>query len=232
MAVVSPSPSTPKIPRGRGSGLSHERHAEISVAAGPGDTAPTTGRRRDLLDAAVQVLAQTGLRGLTHRAVDAQAGVPQGSTSTYYRTRLALLSALTSHVAQELLAGIEVLGARVAALPEMADDELARACADEVVTALLALARRQDLVSAQSELVLEAARTPELLDILTPWRRALIDIVASIGSTVDPVKATDRAETTVAAFQGVLATSLWHPTQARAAYVERSSRQLLDLLQA
>ena len=147
-------------------------------------------------------------------------------------TRLALLSALTSHVAQELLAGIEVLGARVAALPEMADDELARACADEVVTALLALARRQDLVRAQSELVLEAARTPELLDILTPWRRALIDIVASIGSTVDPVKATDRAETTVAAFQGVLATSLWHPTQARAAYVERSSRQLLDLLQA
>lgn len=96
------------------------------MPVGSTDAAPATGRRRDLLDAAVQVLAQTGLRGLTHRAVDAQAGVPQGSTSTYYRTRLALLSALTAHVAQELLAGIEVLGARVAALPEMADDELAR----------------------------------------------------------------------------------------------------------
>lgn len=177
-------------------------------------------------------MADGGLRGLTHRAVDAQAGVPQGSTSTYYRTRLALLSALTAHVARELVDGIEVLRERVAALPEMPEEDLARACADEVVAALLVLAQRQDLVGAQSELALEAARTPELLDILTPWRRSLIDIVANIGSAVDPVKAADRAETTVAAFQGVLATSLWQPAELRAAYVERSSRQLLDLLQA
>ena len=34
-----------------------------------------------------------GLRGLTHRAVDAEAGLPEGSCSAYMRTRVALLTA-------------------------------------------------------------------------------------------------------------------------------------------
>lgn len=34
------------------------------------------------------------MRGLTHRAVDAQAGVPAGSTSNHFRTREALLAGL------------------------------------------------------------------------------------------------------------------------------------------
>lgn len=44
-----------------------------------------------LLDAAIQVLAEGGIRRLTHRAVDAQAGLPLGSTSNRFRTRDALL---------------------------------------------------------------------------------------------------------------------------------------------
>ena len=49
-------------------------------------------RERVLLAAAVRVLATGGLRGLTHRAVDSEAGLPQGSCSAYMRTRLALLT--------------------------------------------------------------------------------------------------------------------------------------------
>src|SRR5262245_42599709 len=44
-----------------------------------------------LLDAAIEVLAERGTRGLTHRAVDARAGLPLGSTSNRFRTRNALL---------------------------------------------------------------------------------------------------------------------------------------------
>ena len=40
-----------------------------------------------------------GLRGLTHRAVDRRAGLPEGSCSAYLRTRRALQGALTEHVA-------------------------------------------------------------------------------------------------------------------------------------
>lgn len=60
---------------------SHERHVRIA-------------------DAALGLLAREGARGLTHRAVDAALGLPNGSTSYYYRTRAALLLA----AAQRLLA--------------------------------------------------------------------------------------------------------------------------------
>jgi DNA-binding transcriptional regulator YbjK len=58
----------------------------------------TTTRRDALCDAAIGVIAQNGLRGLTHRAVDRAAGVPEGSTSYYFRTRLALLTAVTERL--------------------------------------------------------------------------------------------------------------------------------------
>lgn len=49
-------------------------------------------------DAAVTVLARDGLRGLTHRAVDAEAGLPDGSTSNCFRNRSALLTAIVTRL--------------------------------------------------------------------------------------------------------------------------------------
>ena len=48
-------------------------------------------RRTVLLDAALELVGTQGMRGLTHRAVDAAAGVPPGSTSNHFRTREALV---------------------------------------------------------------------------------------------------------------------------------------------
>ncbi|MFI6585203.1 TetR/AcrR family transcriptional regulator [Embleya sp. NPDC050493] len=50
-------------------------------------------RRDRLRDAAIEVLAEHGGRGLTHRAVDAGAEVPLGTTKNYFPTRDALLRA-------------------------------------------------------------------------------------------------------------------------------------------
>ncbi|WP_329304478.1 TetR family transcriptional regulator [Streptomyces sp. NBC_00659] len=47
--------------------------------------------RTALLDAAIDVLAREGSRGLTLRAVDARAGVPVGTSSNYFRNRDELL---------------------------------------------------------------------------------------------------------------------------------------------
>lgn len=48
-------------------------------------------RRAALLDAAIEVLAREGSRGLTLRAVDAEAGVPTGTASNYFANRAQLL---------------------------------------------------------------------------------------------------------------------------------------------
>jgi AcrR family transcriptional regulator len=55
-------------------------------------------RRQTLLDAAIQVLGEHGMRALTHRAVDAEAGVTAGSAANYFPTRESLLEAIADRV--------------------------------------------------------------------------------------------------------------------------------------
>src|SRR6478735_9549119 len=81
--------------------------------ATPAPAAPLSPRRRQLLDAALHVIADEGLKGLTHRAVDRRAGLPEGSCSAYWRTRQALQAALAAYVADALLADVDELAARV-----------------------------------------------------------------------------------------------------------------------
>jgi DNA-binding transcriptional regulator YbjK len=57
-------------------------------------------RRTVLAEAALSVVAEHGLRGLTHRAVDTCAGLPQGTTSNYYRTRATLVGAVVDRLEQ------------------------------------------------------------------------------------------------------------------------------------
>ena len=57
-------------------------------------------RRRDLCDAAIELLAEDGARGVTHLRVDRRAGVADGTTSFYYQTRSALLRGATDRVVQ------------------------------------------------------------------------------------------------------------------------------------
>ena len=56
-------------------------------------------RKTRLADAAIDVLGRDGLRALTHRAVDARAGLPQGTCSYHHRTRRSLLAAVLHRIA-------------------------------------------------------------------------------------------------------------------------------------
>ncbi|MEU0043995.1 TetR/AcrR family transcriptional regulator [Streptomyces werraensis] len=113
--------------------------------------------RADLVaDTALALLAERGMRGLTHRAVDEAAGLPQGSTSNVARTRQALLELAVRRLADR--------EERVLALQELPDpregtDALLDALA---LTAHRALTRNRDLTLARYELALEATRRPEL----------------------------------------------------------------------
>src|ERR1700761_2889176 len=77
-----------------------------------GPAVPATRADR-VADAALALLAERGTRGLTHRAVDEAAGLPQGSTSNIARTRRALLELAVRRLADR--------EARVLALHEMPD---------------------------------------------------------------------------------------------------------------
>lgn len=113
-------------------------------------------RRAALADAGLRVLAATGARGLTHRAVDAEAGVPTGTASNYFRSRDALLGALGERIMERFAPDEDVLaelGAREPSL-ELFTDYL-RYIVERTT-------RQPDLTRALIELRLEAARRPEL----------------------------------------------------------------------
>jgi DNA-binding transcriptional regulator YbjK len=127
-------------------------------------------RRAAIADAAIRLVADRGLKGLTHRAVDAEAGLPPGSTSYYLRTRDALLTACVNRM-------VERDRVPLSATPTgLALDEL-------LVRMVLGLAsdRRDELV-ARYELSLEAIRRPAL-------RQALVEAGTSLRDGLTPMLA-------------------------------------------
>jgi DNA-binding transcriptional regulator YbjK len=114
-----------------------------------------TDRRTEILDGALGVLAEQGMRGLTHRAVDAAAGLPQGSTSYYFRSRSALVAGC---VARLLDLDLRVELPAVAGAPPDVD---AVAGALAAVGVAMAVGQRHRTL-ARYELTLAAVRDPEL----------------------------------------------------------------------
>lgn len=123
-------------------------------------------RRRRLLDAAIRVLAESGARGLTHRAVDAEAEVPTGTASNYFRTRDALIAQLFERISQRLEPDAEVLARLARRKPSR------RLFADYMRHIVERLSRERDVTLALFELRLESARTPAVAERLGAWRRA------------------------------------------------------------
>ncbi|WP_425307471.1 hypothetical protein AADG42_01490 [Ammonicoccus fulvus] len=64
-------------------------------------------RRRQIADAGLAILAERGLRGVTHRAIDSAAGLPTGSTSNVFRTKQALIDGLVARLVELDLAALE-----------------------------------------------------------------------------------------------------------------------------
>jgi AcrR family transcriptional regulator len=64
-------------------------------------------RRRDLTDAAIELLASSGVHGLTHRAVEKAAELPPGTASNYFRSREALLVGTAERITELHLADMD-----------------------------------------------------------------------------------------------------------------------------
>ncbi|MGW4725119.1 TetR/AcrR family transcriptional regulator [Streptomyces sp. S1] len=126
-------------------------------------------RRTTLLDAAIEVLADEGARGLTFRAVDARAGVPTGTSSNYFSDRDLLLSQVADRIF-----------VRLTPAPGAIDTALLPEPSRELVVELMRwLARRMAAERAcylgLFELRLEAVRRPELRSRLTGVLRSDLD---------------------------------------------------------
>ncbi|MFI9721564.1 TetR/AcrR family transcriptional regulator [Streptomyces sp. NPDC052396] len=126
-------------------------------------------RRTALVDAAIEVLAREGARGLTFRAVDAQAGVPAGTASNYFASRDELFTQAGSRI-----------HVRMAPDPDLVAEVMSPEPSRELVTGLMHwLVRRMTEERtgylAFLELRLEATRRSALQAELNRAVRAELD---------------------------------------------------------
>ncbi|MFD5875058.1 TetR/AcrR family transcriptional regulator [Streptomyces sp. NPDC060322] len=129
-------------------------------------------RRASLVDASIEVLAREGARGLTFRAVDAEAAVPAGTASNYFANRDDLLTQAGARVYERLQ-------------PDGATVERQRSAPRDRETYTVLMRELIGRISAFRtgylallELRLEATRRPALRAVLTEQVRA--DVEANV----------------------------------------------------
>ena len=145
-------------------------------------------RERRLLDAAIEVLGNRGMRQLTHRAVDAAAGLPVGSTSNRFRTRESLLVGVLQRILERETADVDPAGHRHPHSHRRGGrrrDRPTRRGADRHADVVPSQARRAIFVEAANHPGLRFEIT-HLQDEIGVWMVPLLDelgIVRSLGAT-------------------------------------------------
>lgn len=162
---------------------------------------PNLARRRALADGALSVLAAAGLRGVSHRAVDAAAGLPAGTAANYFGSRDALLAAAAERV-------LELHEQDMAA----AHDQVSGPVDREGLIGLLAMSLQmsatvyRERYLAVYELMLEATRRPALQKTFEAIRTAAVDYTVEQHRALGLATSREDVETLISLFGGALFT--------------------------
>lgn len=185
------------------------------------ETSELSPRMQLILESATRVVAAGGMRGLTHRAVDTEAGLPQGSTSGYLRTRLALVTALAEYIAAGLIDSVEELAGQQEA------GESEAVVIEHALDLFAGWLREPDALLAKAELTQEATRQPAIAEALAPARDRIEGIVAQILTVAGAADVTTATPAIIAAMEGVLNSALARPVDEREAYVRDIGRRIV-----
>jgi len=128
---------------------------------------PNPERRNQILDAAIDILCDDGVGGLTHRQVDNRTGLPAGTTSNYFRTRQALLEATAART-------VDLHWQRVGLL-QSAVGPLSRDALQALLVRMLNPDEQMRRVTlARFELFMESTRNAELRPLMKELQAAAV----------------------------------------------------------
>jgi len=130
-------------------------------------------RRNQILDAAIDILCDEGVGGLTHRQVDSRAGVPAGTTSNYFRTRQSLLEATAARTVDLHWQRVELLQSSIGPLSRDALQAL-------LVQMLSPDEHMRRVTLARFELFMESTRNEELRPLMRELQAAAVKSAALI----------------------------------------------------
>jgi DNA-binding transcriptional regulator YbjK len=163
-------------------------------------------RRRDLCDAAIELLAADGAKGLSHLKVDRNAAVPDGTTSFYFRTRSALLRAVAERLAE---LDLERLQSIADSAGSRGDNPTPSLLSRVVIQA--ATEPQLSWTKARYELTMQAARDPAMAAILqqatdafTKLHREILVQLMPHGAELESSVVEDLSNVTLTFINGLL----------------------------
>jgi DNA-binding transcriptional regulator YbjK len=163
-------------------------------------------RRRDLCDAAIHLLAGDGAKGLSHLKVDRKAGVPDGTTSFYFRTRSALLRAVAERLAELDLANLQ-------SIADSTDGHRNHPSPSQLSQLVIQAGSEPQLsrTKARYELTMQATRDQALASILqqatdgfTKLHREILVQLMPRGAELEPAVVEDLSSVTLTFINGLL----------------------------
>ena len=153
-------------------------------------------RRAEILDAALRLIAESGVDAVTHRRVAAAAGVPLGSTTYYFESREHLLRQAFRRYIETVSQTMSQLSARAMREPSI------RRIVDFVIELTEREFLDEALLIAEFELTLFAARDPELAVELHAWQDGMLAELAQALETLGAARPFDAARSVIQMVRG------------------------------
>jgi len=185
-------------------------------------------KRREVLEATLRLLARDGPRGVTHRAVAAEAGTSVRATTYYFASREELLTEALRYYAETAIARFDAIRAPMSAMTGSPLDAAADLLAATVVSDVVD--DRAGLV-AEYELVLEIGRNPQLEPAYRAWQAKLEEMLAGYAELFGSEHPKRDARIVLATLRGLELEALARPsTRPKRAELRELFRALLSAI--
>lgn len=159
-------------------------------------------RRTLIADAALRVIAALGIRGLTHLAVDGEAGLPKGSTSYYCRKRVDLLRLTLQRLFDLDDADMAAIRAELSRDTPHSIETVARIVAHVLHGWLSEEHRGRTL--ARFELFLAVSHEPDLRELNGQHMLGFVELSLAIAAATEPPIPAEHAAATLMMSDGLM----------------------------
>lgn len=171
-----------------------------------GTTARGAARRTEIIDAAIEVMAQVGLAGLSMRLVATQAQLPLGALSYYFDDKSDLIAQAFQQLSDREIERVVQTAERLE--PSMSPQALADMVADMIIDGF---SSPRGAIVTRYELVTEASRDERLRPMFEAWYAAMVPALSRLFREIGSRQPELDARTVMAVMAGLEIDNLYRP---------------------
>ncbi|MCV7346562.1 TetR/AcrR family transcriptional regulator [Mycolicibacterium rhodesiae] len=171
-----------------------------------GTTARGAARRTEIIDAAIEVMAQVGLAGLSMRLVANQAQIPLGALSYYFDDKSDLIAQSFAQLSDREIERVVATAKRLE--PSMPAERLADLVADMIIDGF---SSPPGAIVTRYELVTEASRDERLRPMFEAWYAAMIPALSRLFRDIGSGQPELDSRTVMAVMAGLEIDNLYRP---------------------